>query len=107
MAAAAAPEDGLCMQIVTPDLDIRPLASSDRKRLAVAFARLSEDTRRRRFGALARRLGERDLDRLTHLDHHDHEALAAVAGGRIVGVARYIRLPHDPASAETAIAVQD
>jgi GNAT superfamily N-acetyltransferase len=39
----------------------------------------------------------------------DHEALAAIArdSGQIVGVARYIALPHDPYAAEVAIAVAD
>jgi GNAT superfamily N-acetyltransferase len=107
MVAAVLPEDGLGMQTYTSDLAIRPLSTADRELLADAFSRLSEDTRRRRFGGLASRLAERDLDRLTLIDHHDHEALAAVAGGRIVGVARYIALPDDPASAEVAIAVDD
>jgi|SRR5215218_8248570 len=78
-------------------------------RLAAAFARLGEETRRRRFRGLASRLGERDLDRLTQVDHHEHEALAAIVfdSGAIVGVARYIALPHDPGAAEVAVAVDD
>jgi GNAT superfamily N-acetyltransferase len=90
-------------------VEIRPLARTDREGLVEAFSRLSEDTRRRRFGGLASRLGERDLDRLTRIDHHNHEALAAIARdtGRIVGVARYIALPHEPQAAEVAIAVDD
>jgi GNAT superfamily N-acetyltransferase len=109
MAATIAVDDGLCMQTITSDLVIRPVARTDRERLAEAFSALSEDTRRRRFGGLASRLGARDLDRLTDIDHHEHEALAAVAtdSGRIVGVARYVRLPHDPVAAEVAIAVDD
>jgi GNAT superfamily N-acetyltransferase len=88
-------------------IEIRPLAPTDRDRLAAAFARLGEQTRRRRFGGLGSRLGERDLDRLTRIDHHRHEALAAIAAGSIVGVARYIALPDDPEAAEVAIAVED
>jgi GNAT superfamily N-acetyltransferase len=106
MAAAIAVDDGLCMQTITSDLVIRPVARTDRERLAEAFSALSEDTRRRRFGGLASRLGARDLDRLTDIDHHEHEALAT-GSGRIVGVARYVRLPHDPVAAEVAIAVDD
>jgi GNAT superfamily N-acetyltransferase len=88
---------------------IRPLARADRDALAEAFSRLSEETRRRRFRGLASRLGERELDRLTRIDHHEHEALAAIAPdtGRIVGVARYVVLPHDPGAAEVAVAVDD
>jgi GNAT superfamily N-acetyltransferase len=117
MAAAAPPQDRWVMQATTHEIgsdtaigvDIRPLAASDREKLASAFARLSDDTRLRRFRGLARRLGERELDRLTRIDHHDHEALAAVdpETGEIVGVARYIALPDDPRAAEVAIAVDD
>jgi GNAT superfamily N-acetyltransferase len=90
-------------------IEIRQLAPTDRDGLAAAFSRLSEDTRWRRFRGLARQLGERELDRLTRVDHHEHEALAAIArhSGQIVGVARYIALPHDPHAAEVAIAVDD
>lgn len=109
MAAAITLDDGLCMQTITSDVVIRPIARTDRERLAEAFSQLSEDTRRRRFGGLASRLAARDLDRLTDIDHHVHEALAAVApgSGRIVGVARYMALPDDPGAAEVAIAVND
>jgi acetyltransferase len=117
MAAAAATDDGLDMQATTSDIrdraarrvEIRPLVPADRERLAVAFARLGEETRRRRFRGLASQLPEGDLDRLTQIDHHHHEALAAIAPGtgRIVGVARFITLPDDPRAAEVAIAVDD
>ena len=89
-------------------LEIRPLVATDRDRLADAFSHLSEETRRRRFAGLASRLSERDLDRLTKTDHHDKEAIAALApNGQIVGVARYIALPDDSGAAEVAIAVDD
>jgi acetyltransferase len=91
------------------EIEIRPLTAADREGIADAFSRLSEPTRRRRFHGLARRLGERDLDRLTRIDHHCHEALVAIApdGARIVGVARYIVRPHEPRAAEVAVAVDD
>jgi GNAT superfamily N-acetyltransferase len=92
-----------------PGITIRPLARADRNALARAFSRLSEETRRRRFGGLAARLSEHELERLTDIDHHEHEAFAVLAPGtdRIVGVARYIALPNDPGAAEVAIAVDD
>ena len=92
-----------------PDVTIRPLAASDRAGLAAAFAHLSDETRRRRFRGLAKRLGERELDHLTRIDHHGHEALAAVAPdtGQIVGVARFIALADDPQAAEVSVAVDD
>jgi RimJ/RimL family protein N-acetyltransferase len=90
-------------------IQIRPLTSADRDSLAEEFAHLSAETRRRRFGGMASRLSERDLDRLSNIDHHDHEALAAIDPdtGQIVGVARYIALPSDPGAAEVAIEVDD
>jgi RimJ/RimL family protein N-acetyltransferase len=105
------------MQIVTPHIRtrtpdrvaIRPLAPTDRDAVAAEFSRLSDETRRRRFGTVASRLSKHDLDRLTDVDHHDHEALAALTPdtGQIVGVARYIALPSDPGAAEVAIEVDD
>jgi GNAT superfamily N-acetyltransferase len=91
------------------EIEIRPLTAADREGIADAFSRLSERTRRRRFHGLASRLGERDLDRLTRIDHHCREALVAIAPdtARIVGVARYITLPRDPRAAEVAVAVDD
>jgi GNAT superfamily N-acetyltransferase len=88
---------------------IRPLTATDRARLAEEFVHLSEQTKHRRFGMVAHRLSERDLDRLADIDHQDHEALAAIAPGtdRIVGVARYIALPDDPGAAEVAVEVDD
>jgi len=105
------------MKVISPhvrfrDADrvaIRPLSAADRDGLADAFSRLSEETRLRRFGTVASRLSEHDLERLTDIDHHDHEALAAIAPdtGHIVGVARYIALPNEPGAAEVAIEVDD
>jgi GNAT superfamily N-acetyltransferase len=91
------------------DVKIRPLAPTDRDGLAAAFSRLSEDTRWHRFRGLAGQLGDRELDRLTGIDHHEHEALVAIDrdSGQIVGVARYIAVPHVAGAAEVAIAVDD
>lgn len=90
-------------------MQIRPLTAADRERIADEFSHLGEQTRRRRFGGLATRLSERELDRLTNIDHHTHEALAAIEPGtdRIVGIARYIALPDDPGAAEVAVEVDD
>ncbi len=49
------------------------------------------------------------LTQLTDLDGRRHVAYVALTpdGTTIVGVARYVRLEHDPASAEVAIAITD
>jgi GNAT superfamily N-acetyltransferase len=86
---------------------IRPIEPADREGLAEGFARLSPDSRYRRFLVPKPQLTEQDLDRFTRLDHHDHEALVAidVETGTGVAVARYVRT--GPARAEPAVAVAD
>jgi GNAT superfamily N-acetyltransferase len=87
---------------------IRPIEPDDKRRVADAFERLSPETRYRRFFAPLERLTRQDLRYLTEVDHHDHEALAAVnpENGAIIAVARYVR-SQDPAEAEVAVVVGD
>ena len=92
--------DGSCVVI-------RPIEPDDRAALAEGFERLSPESRYRRFFGPVTHLSEHDLDYLTCVDHHDHEALVAVAEatGEGVGVARYVRTGPDVA--EPAIVVVD
>lgn len=88
-------------------IHIRPLGPGDRRALAHGFERLGPQSRYMRFFAPVARLSESQLEYLTDIDHHDHEALVAVEeesnGG--VGVARYVRIGE--ALAEPAVAVAD
>jgi nucleotide-binding universal stress UspA family protein/RimJ/RimL family protein N-acetyltransferase len=86
---------------------VRPIVPEDREALAAGFERLSPESRYRRFFAPVARLRERELDYLTQVDHHDHEALVAIddATGDLVGVARFVRT--EPTVAEPAIVVAD
>jgi RimJ/RimL family protein N-acetyltransferase len=88
---------------------IRPVQPGSAERLAAGFERLGERSRYQRFLAPKKRLTEPELVFLTHPDHHDHEALAAVDPdtGEGVGVGRFIREPRDPTAAEAAVAVAD
>ena len=88
-------------------VELRPIASADRELLAEGFERLSPQSRYRRFFSPVAVLSERQLDYLTDVDHHDHEALVAVDpdSGGLVGVARYVRT--QPGVAEPAIVVTD
>jgi GNAT superfamily N-acetyltransferase len=90
------------------ELLLRPLRPDDKRRLEQAFDRLSPKTRYRRFFAPLQSLSQQDLRYLTEVDHHDHEAIAAVnpENGMIVGVARYVR-SDDPTEAEVAVVVGD
>jgi GNAT superfamily N-acetyltransferase len=86
---------------------IRPIEPSDRCELAEGFARLSPESRFRRFLSPITSLSEEDLDYFTRIDHYDHEALIALDDetGAGVAVARYVRT--DAERAEPAVAVAD
>jgi RimJ/RimL family protein N-acetyltransferase len=88
---------------------IREVRGSDAPLLADGFARLSARSRRMRFLGTKTTLSAAELRYFTDVDHHDHEALGALspAGGRGVGIARYIRDPDDPRAAEIAVTIAD
>lgn len=102
---------------VLPDgtqVEIRPIRADDGQRLRDSHLRLSEESRYRRFLAAKPELSEADARYLVQVDGCDHYALVAtLAGGPgddpepIVAVARYIRRPGDPRTAELAIVVGD
>src|SRR5205814_593277 len=76
---------------------------------AALFARLSPESRYRRFLSPKVRLSDKELRYFTEIDHVRHEALAAVDGddGSIVGVARYVQCSDRPCVADLAIEVAD
>ena len=88
---------------------IRPVRPADDGLLADGFARLSDRSRRMRFLGKKEELSAAELRYYANVDHHDHEALIALdpAGGRCVGVGRYVRDADDPRAAEIALTVID
>ena len=88
---------------------IRQVHSADAPLLADGFTRLSDASRQMRFLTRKKELSPAELRYFTDLDHHDHEALGALdhAGGRGVGIARYVRDAHDPQAAEIAVTIVD
>ena len=93
----------------TPIL-IRPIEPGDKARLSIALGRLSERTIHRRFLAAKPRLSSGELRYLTEVDGRDHIALVAFVASdpdSIVAVARCVRLPGTPDTAEFAIVVGD
>jgi GNAT superfamily N-acetyltransferase len=91
------------------EVTIRELTPTDAPVLAEAFERLSRESRDLRFLGSKPRLSSHELEYLTDVDGHQHEALGAVdvASGRGVGVARFVRLEPDAPVAEVAVTVVD
>jgi RimJ/RimL family protein N-acetyltransferase len=94
----------------TPVL-VRPIRPDDKRLLANGLRHLSETSIQRRFLSGKARLSTSELRYLTEVDGHSHVALVAeypLGPGRcLIAVARYVRLPGDPATAEAAIVVGD
>jgi RimJ/RimL family protein N-acetyltransferase len=90
-------------------LRFRPIDTGDRDGLASLFARLSPESRRRRFLSAKHELSDAELDYFSDIDHVRHEAIAAIdqRDGSIVGVARYALDGRRPAAAHMAITVVD
>jgi GNAT superfamily N-acetyltransferase len=88
---------------------LRQGQSSDRELLVRGFARLSPESRYRRFLAATPELTEEMVRYLTDVDHRDHEAVIALDDktGEGIGVARYVRLAERPDVAEVAVTVID
>ena len=90
---------------------IRPIVPSDKSRLAAGLARMSPESRYRRFFTAVDELTPSALAYLTEIDYTAHFAWGALDLDEPdepgVGVARYVRLPDDPETAEVAVAVVD
>jgi GNAT superfamily N-acetyltransferase len=89
------------------DVCIRAIEPADREAVRRGFERMGPGSRYKRFLSPLEELTGSQLDYLTRVDHHDHEALVALDGDLVVGVARYVRLEHDGDHAEVAVAVID
>jgi GNAT superfamily N-acetyltransferase len=93
-----------------PRVRIRPIEPDDKELLADGLRRLSDETIRKRFLAAKPRFSSRELRYLTEVDGTNHIALVAVNADRpdeLVAVARCVRLPERPDTAEMAIVVGD
>jgi GNAT superfamily N-acetyltransferase len=93
---------------------LRLVTPADKQLLLAGFQRLSPASRYARFLGPKETLSLDELRYLTEIDQEHHFALGAVTEGGDghgepvgLGVARFIRLPDPPATAEAAIAVVD
>jgi GNAT superfamily N-acetyltransferase len=93
------------------DLSVRPVRITDVEPLERMFSRFSRESIRFRFFSPLPRVPRAALLRLTVVDHRRDEAIVAVNGDEIVGVAGYNGLPAavhpGPRDAELAVAVED
>lgn len=91
---------------------LRLVRPTDAEILAAGFARLSPQSRYRRFLSERAELRPQDLEYLTRIDQRDHFALGALRElpgrtGDGIGIARFVRLRDRPHVAEAAVAVID
>jgi RimJ/RimL family protein N-acetyltransferase len=89
---------------------IRPIRPSDGPALRAAYDRLSAEARYQRFLAPKPQLSESEVRYLVDVDGKSHVALVATLAerpDRIIGVARFVRLPEDPRIAEFAVVIGD
>jgi ribosomal protein S18 acetylase RimI-like enzyme len=85
----------------------RPVRPADQTLFCRLWERLSPETVYRRFHAPVHTLPEESVRRLVTVDHDLREAVVAVVGGEVVGIARYDRPLDDPSIAEVAVLVED
>ena len=89
---------------------IRPIEPGDKEKLAAGLRQLSDESIRKRFLASKPRFTAAELRYLTEVDGVNHIALVAVLERdpeQLVAVARCVRLPDRPGTAEMAIVVGD
>jgi GNAT superfamily N-acetyltransferase len=85
---------------------VRPICRADGDRLRRMFTRLSPTTIYLRFFSPVKQLHDSVVEHLTVVDHDRREALVALDGDEIVGVARYDGT-STPGEAEIAVTVED
>jgi GNAT superfamily N-acetyltransferase len=94
----------------TPVL-IRPIRADDKRLLEDGLRHLSQTSIQRRFLSPKPRFSSSELRYLTEVDGWDHVALMAESptqpARRLIAVARYVRDPEHPETAEAAIVVRD
>ena len=93
-----------------PAILFRHIRPDDKGRLAEGLARMSPESRRRRFLMPKPRFSSSELRYLTEIDGLDHVAIVAVSAEDpdvFYGVARFVRWQDDPEAAEAAIVVAD
>jgi RimJ/RimL family protein N-acetyltransferase len=87
-------------------VDVRPMRARDASDLVRFHHTLSTESTYLRFFSVHPELSADEVDRFTHVDHRDRDAIVARIDGAIVGVARFDRI-DDSDRAEVAFVVSD
>nr|MBA2465632.1 GNAT family N-acetyltransferase [Nocardioidaceae bacterium] len=88
---------------------LRPIRGDDQELLVEFYEQVSAESKYLRFFAPMPRLSEKDVERFTHVDHHDRVAFVLTVAQQVIAVARFDKiLPSPgPVQAEVAFLVQD
>ena len=89
---------------------LRPIGGEDRELLVEFYEHVSAESKYMRFFAPMPRLSERDVERFTHVDHHDRVAFVLTVAQKMIAVGRFDRITPEgggPVEAEVAFLVQD
>ncbi len=84
---------------------LRPIRPDDGELLVEFYSRVSPESKYLRFFAPYPTLSDRDVERFTHVDHHDRVAFVVTVAQRIIAVGRFDRI--DEHEAEVAFLVED
>ncbi len=84
---------------------LRPIRPEDAGLLVDFYARVSPESKYRRFFAPYPELSDRDVDRFTHVDNVDRVAFVVTVGTTMIAVGRFDRL--ETGEAEVAFLVED
>jgi RimJ/RimL family protein N-acetyltransferase len=95
--------------ITSEAVRVRPLERGDTETVLEVFAGMGPRSRELRFLAAKPRLTDSDVGQLAAVDDRDHVALVARSDhdGHPVGIARFVRDPAAPGTADVAVAVVD
>jgi RimJ/RimL family protein N-acetyltransferase len=91
-------------------VSFRPIQPDDKHWLQEGIREMSPESRYRRFFSHLTELSDDQLRYFTEVDQVDHVAWVATLPAqdhRVIGVARFVRLPGDPEAAEAAVTVVD